>query len=976
MQYTRFFCAAGGMVLGAMLVRAQVSATFGEVISLGGTPSDIVLDESRQRLYLVNASANRVDVWDYSAKTMLGSIDVGVQPLAAAMSMDNAFLYVTNHDSASISVIDLGSGIGTAISTVSLPGKPQGVEVGFDGRVLISTDGTGVNNLNNTLLTFDRSQSGSQQVVAVQFSPPPPTPASLQQLFARPTTQFNGKLLRTPDGKYIVGVSSITNNTSTVLYVYEAASGVLLQSRTVVGQSSTLSLAPDGASFMAGFTLYNTANLNVIAQQSTLNAPFAMSGSFATTLNVGGSTFSPDGSALYSAFNTAPLTQPPPAPQASTLLISDPRNLAIRMGIKLPESIVAKMVMTSDAAEAWGLSDSGIIHLPLSTLFSYPILAPQSTTVFLARDPCNPGVAQATLKIDNIGSGTLTFAVPQAISGGSGALIVTATSGLAPANVTFTMDPGRSGVVRDPGTNLYTGGGTNNTGSAVNVQLVSPTAINIPNTIRVFMNNRDSAMRGIIYPIPTAPNSTAAANEGLQDILLDEDRGALYITNSGYNRIEVFDTQRMKFLDPIPVGQLPHQMAMGLDGSTLYVTNTGGESIGIVDLDQHQLTGSIQFPPIPRAGNSAVNAVRTMAMGLSGLQFVMTLPSNNTGTLWKVIGNQAVPRTGTTVTGVTAQGAQTPLAGPTQTMLASPDNKSIILLGGNGTAYLYDALSDSYSSSRQLFTNPIIGYYGPLGAARNGNYLLANGLVMNHSLTAIGGARSPGQVTITPPPGPGQPPSINVTSVGLRNVAALAPVNDASFIRMTTPVRNNLTTVIADDRHTTLELVNTLTGAQSLAALMPENPTLSEFGTARTAIPPRQMVVDSTGTVYALTVSGLSVVPLTAAGPATVPKITGGLSGIVNASDGGPNFSPGSFITVNGTNLASPAVAETLPPPTVLGGSCVVFDDVAIPLLQTSGGQISGQIPANMRPGLSVLQVRSLATAQHSAPLVVTIQRP
>ena len=48
-------------------IRAQTSATFGDVIQFGGTPSDIVLDESRHRLYLVNTPASRVDVYDYSA---------------------------------------------------------------------------------------------------------------------------------------------------------------------------------------------------------------------------------------------------------------------------------------------------------------------------------------------------------------------------------------------------------------------------------------------------------------------------------------------------------------------------------------------------------------------------------------------------------------------------------------------------------------------------------------------------------------------------------------------------------------------------------------------------------------------------------------------------------------------------------------------------------------------------------------------
>src|SRR5262249_19111099 len=146
------------------------------------------------------------------------------------------------------------------------------------------------------------------------------------------------------------------------------------------------------------------------------------------------------------------------------------------------------------------------------------------------------------------------------------------------------------------------------------------------------------------------------------------------------------------------------------------------------------------------------------------------------------------------------------------TMIAADDGTSAVLLGASGIAYLYDGLTDTYTASRQLFTAPIIGYYGPLGVASTGNFLLANGLVANKSLTAIGGAASPGQPTIIPPPGPGQPPVLGVTSTGLRNVASVTPVGDRAFVRMSTPVRNNLTAATSDDIHTILEAVDTKTG--------------------------------------------------------------------------------------------------------------------------------------------------------------------
>ncbi len=942
---------------------------------LGTTPSDIVLDESRSRVYLVNSSANSVQVWDYHLQTLLGSITVGARPLAAAMSMDNAYLYVTNHDSSTLSVISLApSGLGAVINTVALPAEPEGVAVGLDGRAVICTDGSSTTSTLNTLLIFDGTQAASQQVLAVEFPPAAVTPPSLTApTFPKPTTQFNGKLQTTPDGKYIIGVSSITNNTATVVYQYEVASGTILESRTVTGQSSIMAMAPDGASFMAGFTLYGTASLNVIAQQNIANAPFPISGAFSTTANLGGSVFTADGKTLYSAFNNTSTTQAP------LLLVSDPHTLAISLGIYLPESVLSKIVITADGTQAWALSSSGMIHLPLGNLYTYPIIMPQSTTVFLAQNNCNPGVAQGTLNINNIGAGTLTFAVPQALAT---ALVATASSGLAPSTITFTMDPGRSSVVRTPGTNLYTGAGTGtvatNEGTALQVNLVSPNAINVPNTILVYMNYADSTQRGQVYPVPTTPNSAA---QGLQDIVLDPVRNLLYITNAGYNRIEVFDTVNRVFLTPITVGQLPHQMAMGLDGNTLYVANAGGESIAIVDLTQQIVTGSITFPPIPRLGNANVNSVQTMALGLSGLQFVMLQPTTPTqttisGTLWEVIGNNAVPRTGTTVTGVTAAGAQTALSTANQaSMIASADGTSILLLGGTGITYLYNALTDSYTSSANEFGgSTIFGYYGPVGAASDANFLLANGLVMNNSLTAIGGATEPGMVTTTPPT-PGGGGGVSVSSTGLRNVASVAPIDENDFARLTTPVRTNLTTTITDDTHTTLQVVNVLTGAITSTFRVPENPPFSVFGTTRQPIPPRQMVVDAQGTAYAITLSGLSVIPLTPSSAATTPALSA-TQPIINSVNGTTAFQPGSFVTINGTSLASAAVANTLPAPTVLGGSCVVMNNVAIPLLETASGQIAGQIPSNMRPGEVVMEVRSLATAQSSAPVVVTIKTP
>ena len=91
-------------------------------------------------------------------------------------------------------------------ATISLPAPPQGVEVELSGRVVICTDGTGTGNVNNTLLIYDSTQPSTSQVQAVTIPPPAATPPSLAPVTAKPSTTINGRLQRTPDGNYIIGV--------------------------------------------------------------------------------------------------------------------------------------------------------------------------------------------------------------------------------------------------------------------------------------------------------------------------------------------------------------------------------------------------------------------------------------------------------------------------------------------------------------------------------------------------------------------------------------------------------------------------------------------------------------------------------------------------------------------------------------------------------------------------------------------------
>ena len=251
-------------------------------------------------------------------------------------------------------------------------------------------------------------------------------------------------------------------------------------------------------------------------------------------------------------------------------------------------------------------------------------------------------------------------------------------------------------------------------------------------------------------------------------------------------------------------------------------------------------------------------------MGLSGLQFVMS-----NGTQWQVVGNQANLRPANTITPASLGGA------PNFTMVSSPDSRYILTLAGTGSGYLYDSLANTYVAGAFLFnSNPIESFYGPLAAAPSSGFLLANGLILNSSLTVIGGAQKPGATQFNFPTTPGQPPTQTVVSAGQRNVASVAPLSPTQFARITTPVRQNLNTATRDDPRPTLELVDITTGAETLAGPLAEQPVITVQNTQRWNVGARQMVIDSQGTMYAITLSGLTVSPISPATDLNRPQVS------------------------------------------------------------------------------------------------------
>ena len=91
-------------------------------------------------------------------------------------------------------------------------------------------------------------------------------------------------------------------------------------------------------------------------------------------------------------------------------MLADPDNLMIRMGIQLPENLAGKIVISADGNNAYALSDSGFVILPLGTIARSPLAVPSTRAALLIKDPCavNGQSFTATVTINNPGQGRVT----------------------------------------------------------------------------------------------------------------------------------------------------------------------------------------------------------------------------------------------------------------------------------------------------------------------------------------------------------------------------------------------------------------------------------------------------------------------------------------------------------------------------------------------------------------------------------------
>src|SRR5579871_2298064 len=139
-----------GPVLALASAGLCFGASFGTVVPVRGTVSDIAVDETRGRIYAANLTAYNVAIIDIPSRSTLGAYSVSMPPSAIALSPDNRYLLIGEYqqpspatpdtpfvaESGGYTLIDL---VGNRRFDVSLGDPVLAVAFGADGNAIILT---------------------------------------------------------------------------------------------------------------------------------------------------------------------------------------------------------------------------------------------------------------------------------------------------------------------------------------------------------------------------------------------------------------------------------------------------------------------------------------------------------------------------------------------------------------------------------------------------------------------------------------------------------------------------------------------------------------------------------------------------------------------------------------------------------------------------------------------------------------------
>jgi YVTN family beta-propeller protein len=121
-------CAGSNEVVFVNMVTALVTHR----VTVGKSPSRIIVDASGSRAYVANFDASSISIIDVASASLVGAIATGNGPAAMALDPVRKLLYVCNIIDGTLSTIDLASN--TTIGTAKVGTHPNWIAIDTDGK--------------------------------------------------------------------------------------------------------------------------------------------------------------------------------------------------------------------------------------------------------------------------------------------------------------------------------------------------------------------------------------------------------------------------------------------------------------------------------------------------------------------------------------------------------------------------------------------------------------------------------------------------------------------------------------------------------------------------------------------------------------------------------------------------------------------------------------------------------------------------
>lgn len=863
MKYKNWMCTAAcaiGILLAGNTLAGNASAgTFGRPIVIGGQAADLALDEGRGVLYIANFTANRIEVMSLETGVIQTSFNVAPQPGSLAVSPDRRWLLVAhygnfaspNQPRNALTLINLES---NQRQTFSLSAVPLSVAFGSDGLALVSTS--------NAFLLFDPITGTTRTLLSIGD-------LALKTL-PQPFNNFPQNIVAsasqsTRDFTRIYGVlQGSASDPEVLVYRFDVGQSLITGSR--VSQPAlaprTLSTNANGTSVLVGWALLNENFANVSQFPNASGV-----------LNIGGHVFDSARGLIYAQMNeqiaaAAPTAAggTPPAPvtptsidQEKILQILDGDNLTVRERIKLPENLSGKAILSADGNTMYASSESGVMILPVGDLYKERKVVASVSDLIFQGNFCDRRIAIQKFVISDSSGQTSDFAFTNIPAG----VTVDPVSGVTPATITISVDPltfsnTRGTVVRS-------------------IDIVSAGSILRSARVRLLINSKEPDQRG------------TSVNVGgtLVDIASDPTRDRFFIIQQDTNSVLVFDGTTYQQIATLRTGNTPTQLAFSFDRRSLLIGADNSQVIYVYSLDTLQQQPSISMPGghYPRSIASAAGTT-LVASRVAGPQH-------------KISRVDFVSRRATELP--TLDVFENNINIDT-VLVATPNGAKILGASKDGTTFLFDGNSNSFTTSRK--DTALLG--GAYAASSFDQFIVGN-FLLNGSLVPI-----------------------KRLAADTQQSYGFSFVDNMGF---------RLTSGSADGPGTIQRIAFPAATAQ-IGTRTIESPVLSNLITQpfiRTIAP-----LYSRNSIVLLTVSGFTVLPWNYDAAVATPRITR----VTNLADGTTAIAPGSLVKIEGTNL-SPInqVSRERPLPTALGESCITVNGLPIPLIFVSGREINAQIP-------------------------------